>query len=89
LHHWNCFEVEACERLPNGQSSFGQVTLDAATTAIGDLVLGECGKEASGKGLCRWFRLDQSAIVSANAGLSARHAPIYRRSRSYSMKMTC
>jgi len=25
------------------------MTLDAATTAIGDLVLGECGKEASGR----------------------------------------
>ena len=48
-HHGNGGEVEACERLADGQSGLGQMTLDAATTAIGDLVLGERGKEAGGR----------------------------------------
>src|SRR5206468_10275945 len=33
----------------DGQSCFDQVTFDAATTAIGDLVFGECGQETSGR----------------------------------------
>src|SRR3954471_10540864 len=34
-------------RLADGQSCFGKLTLDAATTAISDLVFGKCGQEAS------------------------------------------
>ena len=37
------------ERFADRQSCFGQVTLDAAATAIGDLVLGERRQEASGR----------------------------------------
>jgi len=45
--HWHCLEVEVGECFADGQSCFGQVAFDAATTAIGDLVFGECGREAS------------------------------------------
>ena len=45
--HGHDLEVEAGKRFAHGQSCFGKVTLDTAAAAIGDLVLGECGKEAS------------------------------------------
>src|SRR5262249_61705518 len=45
--HRHHLEVEAVERFAHGQPCFGKVTLDAPATAIGDLVLGERGKEAS------------------------------------------
>src|SRR5207248_6969562 len=46
--HRHHLEVEAVERFADGQSCFGQVTLDAAAAAIGDLMLGESGQEAGG-----------------------------------------
>ena len=47
--HRHGLEVEAGEGFADGQSCFGEVTLDAAATAIGDLVLGERGQEASSR----------------------------------------
>jgi len=47
--HRHRLEVEAGERFADRQSCFGQVTLDAAATAIGDLVLGKRCEEASGR----------------------------------------
>ena len=45
--HGHDLEVEAGEGFTHGQPCFSKVTLDTAATAIGDLVLGERGKEAS------------------------------------------
>ena len=47
--HRHGLEVEAGECFTDGQPCFGQMTLDAAATAIGDLVFGERGQEASGR----------------------------------------
>ncbi len=47
--HRHRLEVEAGERFADRQSGFGQVTLDAAAAAIGDLVLGERCQEARGR----------------------------------------
>ena len=47
--HRHGFEVEADERFADGQSCFGKMTLDAATTTISDLVFGKRGQEASGR----------------------------------------
>src|SRR5271157_381122 len=47
--HRHQLEVEAGECFTDGQPCFGQMTLDAAATAIGDLMFGERGQEASGR----------------------------------------
>ena len=47
--HRHRLELEVGERLAGGQSCFRQVTFDATTTAIGDLVLGERGQETSSR----------------------------------------
>jgi hypothetical protein len=59
--HRHHVEVEAVERFPHGQSCFGKVTLDA--TAIGDLVLGERGKEPASR---------SASIACARAASQAR-----------------
>ena len=46
--HRHGVEVEAVERLARRQARFGEMALDAAAAALGDLVLGERGEEAGG-----------------------------------------
>src|SRR5215831_19296249 len=41
-------EVKVGECLTGRQSCFRQMTFDATTTAIGDLMFGECGQKAGG-----------------------------------------
>jgi hypothetical protein len=55
--HRHGLEVEAGERLSGGQPRLGQVTLDAPSATVGDLLLCKCGQEARGRpalfvGLC-------------------------------------
>ena len=45
--HQHRLELEVLQRFADGQSCFGEVALDAAATAIGDLMLGERREEAS------------------------------------------
>ena len=47
--HRHGLEVEGGEGFAGGQSRFGQVAFDAAAAAVGDLVLGQRGQEASGR----------------------------------------
>src|SRR3954466_13168814 len=46
--HGHCVEVEGVERFAGRQLGAGEMPLDAAATAIGDLVFGECSKKAGG-----------------------------------------
>ena len=46
--HRHGLEVEGVEGLAGGQPGFGEMALDAAAAALGDLVLGERGEEAGG-----------------------------------------
>jgi hypothetical protein len=45
--HRHRAELEVLQGFADGQSGFDEMALDAAATAIGDLVLGEGGEEAS------------------------------------------
>ena len=46
--HRHGVEVEGVERLAGRQAGFGEVALDAAAVAFGELVLGDGGEEAGG-----------------------------------------
>src|SRR6185437_9562822 len=46
--HGNDVKVEGIEGLPDGQPGLGEVTFNAAATALGHLVLGERGEKAGG-----------------------------------------
>jgi hypothetical protein len=45
----NAVEVEGGEGLSGGQTRFGEMALDAASKAIGDVLFGERGEEAGGR----------------------------------------
>ena len=47
-HHWHGLEIEAVDGLAGWQPGFGQMTLDPAAVALGDLVLGDGGQEPGG-----------------------------------------
>ena len=48
-HHRHGIEIEAVEGLAGRQPGLGEVTLDPASVALGDLVLGDSGQEPGGR----------------------------------------
>ena len=47
--HGHRLEGEAVDALAGWEASFGEVTLDAPSIALGDLVLGQAGEEPGGR----------------------------------------